>query len=126
MVWWVRGIKYPCADYGQLQSKHLQDLITSSSSAALRLLGLDVIALSGIDPEGWNDIPLFQYTAHVVKSLKVVNDSAERSIALMSAFNESITRKESEMQKLIQIVEDNRKRIPNSSKCTLASYTLRI
>lgn len=54
--------------------------------------------------------------------MKVVNDVAERSVALMSTFNQSITRTEAEMQKLIQIVEDNRKRIPDSRKSTLVTY----
>jgi len=53
--------------------------------------------------------------------VKVVNDVAERSVALMSTFNQSITRTEAEMQKLIQIVEDNR-RIPDSRKSTLVTY----
>lgn len=54
--------------------------------------------------------------------MKVVNDVAERSVALMSTFNQSITRTEAEMQKLIQIIEDNRKCIPDSRKSTLVTY----
>ncbi|ESO05801.1 hypothetical protein HELRODRAFT_171475 [Helobdella robusta] len=41
--------------------------------------------------------------ANVVKSLKVVNDTAERTVALMTNFNQSITKNETELQKLIQI-----------------------
>ena len=44
------------------------------------------------------------------------------SVALMSTFNQSITKTESEMQKLIQVVEDNRKRIPDCRKSILMIY----
>jgi len=78
--------------------------------------------LSGTDPQTWEEISEFRDTKAVVKSVKVVNDAAERSVALMSTFNQSITKTESEMQKLIQVVEDNRQRIPDSRKSTLMTY----
>ena len=86
-------------------------------------LGLDITVLATNDPQIWNDIPSFQQAAAVVKSVKVVNDAAERSVALMTPFNQSITRRESEMQKLIQVVEDNHQHIPDTSKRKLATYT---
>lgn len=119
--WSVRGIKYPAAECEQLEKKQLHELVAPSSTAALRSLGLNILVLSGTDPETWEKIPAFQATKAVVKSLKVINDAAERSVALMSSFNESITKTESEMQKLIQVVEDNRKRIPDARKSTLMS-----
>ena len=123
--WTTRGIKYPVGQCKQLQTKQLHELITSSSTAAMNLLGLDITVLAANDPQTWSDIPSFQQAATLVKSLKVVNDAAERTIALMSTFNQSITRRESEMQKLIQVIEDNRQRIPNTSKSTLETYTTR-
>ena len=98
--------------------------MTSSSTAALRSLGLDVAVLTGAEPEIWDEITEFRDTKAVIRSVKVVNDAAERSVALMSTFNQSITKTESEMQKLIQVVEDNRKRIPDSRKRTLITYVL--
>ena len=123
--WSVRGVRYPAAQCSQLSTKQLHELITSSSTAAMNLFGLDITVLATNDPQTWNDIPSFQQAARVVKSIKVVNDAAERSVALMSTFNQSITRREAEMQKLIQVVEDNRQRIPDTSKNTLATYITR-
>jgi len=60
------------------------ELITWSSTAAMNLLGLDSNVLAANDPLNWNDIPSFQQAAALVKSLKVVNDAAERSVALPS------------------------------------------
>lgn len=120
--WNVRGIKCPVAECDQLEKRQLHELVTSSSTAALRSLGLDIAVLSGTDPQTWEEIAEFRETKAVVTSVKVVNDAAERSVALMSTFNQSITKTESEMQKLIQVVEDNRKRVPDSRKSTLMTY----
>ncbi|KAK0062841.1 hypothetical protein Bpfe_007561 [Biomphalaria pfeifferi] len=117
----VRGIKFPPANVEQLKRTQLHELISSTTTAALLSIGLIVALLNGIDPENWSDCPHFQQAANVVKCLKVVNDTAECSIALMTSFNKSITKSEAEMQKLIQVVKDNRERIPDSSKASLAS-----
>ncbi|ESO11094.1 hypothetical protein HELRODRAFT_167628 [Helobdella robusta] len=71
-----------------VKSKPLHDLVSGTSRAALLSLGMDV------EPDSWNDLPLFQKVANVVKSLKVVNDTAERTVALMTNFNQSITKNE--------------------------------
>ena len=119
----VGGIRLQnCSD---LQNKELYELITSSSLRTLQLLRLDTNFIMTNDPETWNDSPLYMQNKCIVDSLKVVNDMAERSIALMSDFNSSITKNETEMQRLIQVVEDHRKRVPDSSKRTLIAYTMR-
>ena len=100
-------------------------LVTSVSASALRSMKVDIDFLFNNDPATWNDSPEYQEGKNLVYSLKVVNDAAERSVALMSMFNESITRNESEMQRLIQVVEDHRKRVPDARKCTLKSYSPR-
>jgi len=43
----------------------------------------------------------------------------------MSSYNESVTKNEIEMQRLVQVVEDNRKRIPDYKKTTLKQYETR-
>jgi hypothetical protein len=55
----------------------------------------------------------------------VVNDAAEHSVALMSALNESIMPNETEMQRLIHVVEDNRKQVPDARKGTLPAQNWR-
>lgn len=46
----------------------------------------------------------------------MVNDVAERSIKTMADFNDTITNDENQKQKLLQIVEDHRKRVPKPLK----------
>jgi transcriptional regulator len=55
----------------------------------------------------------------VINNIKVVYDSVERSLAMMTSLNDSTTKSEIEMQKLIQVVEDNRARISDCSKAVL-------
>jgi hypothetical protein len=43
-----------------------------------------------------------------------VNDAVELTVALMSAFNECLTRKEDELQDVLQVVEAHRMKFPNS------------
>lgn len=119
----IRGIRLE--NCGDLQNKELHELITSASLRTLQLLQLDTSFLTTNDPETWNDLPVYVQNKRIVDSLKVVNDTAERSIALMSDFNSSITKNEAEMQRLIQVVEDHRKRVPDSRKQTLAVYMMR-
>ena len=77
------------------------------------------------DRETRNDSPMYIQNKNIVSLLKAVNDNAERSIALKSDFNTSITKNESDMQRLIQVVDDHWQRVPDSSKRTLATYTVR-
>jgi hypothetical protein len=120
--WSVRGIKLEdCTD---LETKELSQFVTASTTSALRSLSVDMSFLNA-DPDAWNDCPAFLQAKSVVDAIKVVNDAAERSVALMSSFNKSITRNEVEMQRLLQAVEDNRKRIPNSKKSVLKGYKMR-
>jgi len=59
------------------------------------------------DRETRNDSPMYIQNKNIVSLLKAVNYNAERSIALKSDFNTSITKNESDMQRLIQVVDDH-------------------
>ena len=119
--WSTRGIK---EDSKKLENKELHQLVAASSTSAFRCLGVDVGLLIQ-DPASWSDSPLFEKAKSAVDSIKAVNDSAERSVALMSSYNESITKNETKMQRLLQFVEDHRKRIPDYKKTTLKQYETR-
>ncbi|KAK0054278.1 hypothetical protein Bpfe_016342 [Biomphalaria pfeifferi] len=47
----VRGIKFPPANVEQLKRTQLHELLSSTTTAALLSIGLDVALLNGIDPE---------------------------------------------------------------------------
>ena len=78
------------------------------------------------DPEEWDSCQNYVQAKKIVSALTVVNDAAERAIALMSGLNGSITKSETEMQKLVQVVEDHRKRVPTkANKTDLNTYVRR-
>jgi hypothetical protein len=61
----------------------------------------------------------------VVQSLRVVHDVSEQSVALMTKINNSYnTKDESEKQKIIEVVDDSRKRLRNYHKSTLKTYKI--
>lgn len=54
-----------------------------------------------------------------VQKMKVVNDCAERGIALIQAFNKSITKNEEQFQYLLRLVQLHRTKFPTCKKATL-------
>ena len=67
----------------------------------------------------WQEHPTFKYAKKAANALRVVNDSAERNIALAATFNSSITKNEEEKQYLFQVFESHRKCFPDCKKLTL-------
>jgi hypothetical protein len=47
-----------------------------------------------------------------INSLKVINDSAERGIALMTEYNTTVSKGEEEVQAVLQEVSVHRKKLP--------------
>ena len=97
--WNVRGLK---SDKSRdLATAELSDLVNSSSIPALRSLGVDTDFILSSDPHTWCTSVVFQQAQLIVCSLTVISDAAEHSIALISQFNQSITKNEAEMRTLL-------------------------
>ena len=52
--------------------------------------------------------------------MKVINDDAERGVALIEEYNALITKNEEQKQFLLQVVQDHRRRFPDCSKAQLS------
>jgi len=52
----------------------------------------------------------------IARSVKVVNDLAERGVALVQEFNSSLTRNEEQKQYLLQVVEQHRRQFAEPTK----------
>ena len=72
-----------------------------------------------VDPSEWDNRADYREALNVVESLKVVNDSAERAVALMQKFNSILTKNEDQKQYILQVVERHQDKFPNSLKKTL-------
>jgi len=55
----------------------------------------------------------------VVRGLRVVNDTAERGVALLQEYNALLTKDEEQTQFVLQVVKEHRKLYPDSNKATL-------
>jgi hypothetical protein len=53
---------------------------------------------------------------------KVVNDTGERGIALMNSINGFLTKDETELQNILQVVERHRNKHVDSNKSTLMAH----
>jgi len=60
----------------------------------------------------------YQQSQQLVQSVRVVNDLAEHTVALIQEFNSSLTRDEEQKQYLLQVVEDHRNKFSASTKCS--------
>ena len=71
------------------------------------------------NPNTWPQNNNFQEGLKIVKTLKVVNDMAERGIKLITDFNDLLTKDEEQKQYVLQVVSKCRALYPDVSKSTL-------
>jgi len=113
-IWRKRTIRLK--ELPVLAKRNLWDLVDATSICALRHLKIDTFLLNS-NPEEWPTAPEYLSCRKTIESLKVVNDGAERGIALATELNaKPLTRDENQFQKLVQCIEDNRKRFPGVNK----------
>jgi len=67
----------------------------------------------------WHLNPAFQITENFVRTVKVVNDAAERGIKLITDFAQIITTDPEQQSALLQGVENHRCQYPDFDKKTL-------
>lgn len=71
------------------------------------------------DVETWEDDADFKAAKKIVHSMPVVNDIAERGVALMEEYNKLMTTDEKQKQYLLLLVKEYRKKYPDTKKSTL-------
>lgn len=67
----------------------------------------------------WPDSESYQENLEFFEKLKVVNDVAERGVALVEEYNRCLTKDEEQFQYLLQVVKEHRRKYPNCNKNTL-------
>ena len=70
-------------------------------------------------PSNWHADTEYKEMQSFVENLRVVNDCAERGVKLIVDYAEILTKDPEQRQFLLQVVEENRKLCPNTSKATL-------
>jgi hypothetical protein len=105
-------------DQKLIPEKQLHDFVTANTKTFFTSLGISQAFLEK-DPSLWESDEAFVSAKCRVSSLKVVNDPAERGIALIQQFNPVLTKQEEQKQYLLQVVEKHRQDFPDSRKSTV-------
>ena len=94
------------------------DFVNASCLEIFHLLEIKTKLLKK-HPKLWQEDPNFNHGLETVSSLKVVNDSAERGVALIKAFNDSISSNEEQKKFLLQVVQKHHSDFFNA-KCSVS------
>ncbi|KAK2719576.1 hypothetical protein QYM36_005147 [Artemia franciscana] len=101
------------------KNKNLEHFVTAKSAKLFQMMDLPDGFLT-VDPDLWEDRYDYKLASETVRSLKVVNDHAERGVALIQEYSGFITQDESQLQFLLQVVNEHRRVYPDSRKQTLS------
>lgn len=112
--------KRAVVDLQEIGKKTLDDFASKNSLLLFTRLGLSTSFLEA-NPKSWEDLEDFKKTKAIVGALKVVNDHAERGVALVQDFSGLLTKGEEQLQYLLQVVGEHRKMFPDSKKSTLTA-----
>ena len=101
-----------------IQSKELENFVSVNTNHFFEITGLSSEFLKS-DPAEWAECESFMNAKAAVAQLSVVNDVAERGVALMEQYNKLHTNDEEQKQYLMLIVKEYRKKYPNRNKSIL-------
>jgi len=112
--------KKATVDLKSLPGKNLQDFVISRSMKLFQMMDLPHDFLD-VDPDVWHDRDDYKHARETLQSLSVVNDQAERGVALIQEYSGLLTKNETQLQFLLQVVEEHRRFYPDSRKQTLTN-----
>lgn len=107
--------KFITKDISSLTSKNISHFASKHSFLLFKQFELPHTFMDK-NPECWMSDENYQYCKTVLSDLKVVNDLAERGVALIQQYNNCLTRSEEQKQYLLQVIEEHRKKFPSVSK----------
>lgn len=115
-----RRVDTDSIDETTIDTRNLHDFVTANTRRFFEILGLDSHFLDA-DPESWAQDDRYIAGETTSKSLTVINDTAERGVALCEQYNDLHTCDEEQKQYLLLAVSEHRKRYPDFKKSTLTA-----
>ena len=100
--------------------KQLSDFVSQHPRQLFTALNIPQHFLDN-SPAAWDNDDDYIEGQRKVRSLKVVNDVAERGVAMIQAFNGVLTNQEEQKQFLLQVVEKHRHDFPDPNKSTFTA-----
>ncbi|XP_044584232.1 uncharacterized protein LOC123264797 isoform X2 [Cotesia glomerata] len=102
-------------DLNSLAQRTLSDFVSKKSLNLFKIFDLPYDFLD-VDVELWPTNESYLENKEYFQQLKVVNDLAERAVALVSEYNQCLTKNEEQFQYLLQVVKEHQKTFPNCNK----------
>lgn len=99
-------------------SKQLQDFVTENTMRFFTITGISSAFLQ-TDVDAWKTNDDYKTAQTTASSIRVINDIAERGVALMDEYNKLHTNNEEQKQFLLLIVKEFWQRYPDRNKQTL-------
>lgn len=107
-------------DLEVVKQKDLDYFVSRNTLRFFKIMGFKTEYLEKDVPiEEWDQYDSYKKSKEIVKSMKVVNDIAERGVALMEEYNKLHTTNEEQKQYLLLLVKQYRQKYPNANKSTL-------
>ncbi|KAF0758750.1 Uncharacterized protein FWK35_00010968 [Aphis craccivora] len=97
----------------QITKKEIYDFIYVESTSFFSRFGISTSFLEQ-HPSMWDENVDFQKGLEIVNTFRVTNDTAETGVKLMDEYNKVLTKNEVKKQYVLQVVEDYRRKYPNS------------
>lgn len=107
-------------DYVSFSKKEISNFVSKESLFIFKQFELSWDFID-IDPESWDSNENYKKCFETFKQLQVVNDTAERGVALIEKYNNSLTHDEEQRQYILQIVQEHRKKYPTCNKQNFVS-----
>ncbi|KAG0716436.1 hypothetical protein GWK47_009747 [Chionoecetes opilio] len=102
----------------QVPAATLPSFTTKNSLRLFEALDIKTDFLSA-NPRKWQEEESYVEACRRIEGLCVVNDTAERGVALIQSFNLRLTKDEEQRQFLLHVVEAHRHQQPGTSKASL-------
>lgn len=102
-------------EFEAIENKNIEDFVSKNTRKFFELTGVSSEFLQK-DPELWEEEESYKSAKEIVENMRIVNDLAERGVALMEEYNKLHTNNEEQKQYLMLLVKDYRQKNPNVNK----------
>jgi hypothetical protein len=106
---------------GKIGSMELEGFVTEASKELFKKLGIDTVFMTQHPPQAWSGLVEYKRAQEIASSLKVVNDTAERAVKLVTDYTKTLTTDELQLQLLLQVVEEHMVKFPDMRKSTIVT-----
>ena len=118
--WDKRSFKF-IGNPEKLIELNIDQFVTEETMAAMQHSLIDVTLLN-IDVESWDTSTEYKKAYDIVKSIQVVNDTAERCVHTVSLYNKFGPQNENQKQLIIKNTIQHRKKIKYPSKENIKNF----